>query len=68
MPVYLPSSGKLLTHSFDSKELGIRPEELDEWIAAHGRQAGTKLYGNDAVIVKPFDTDNATVLYCPECP
>lgn len=66
MPVYLPATGKLLTHYFDSRDLGISPEELDAWILEHKRQTVSTRYGEDAVIVAPR-TDGETVLFCPNC-
>ena len=66
-PVYLPPSGKLLTHWFDSRALGIVPEDLDSWFSANGREAVLEQYGKAAVIVSPPETDDQTSLPCPKC-
>jgi hypothetical protein len=67
MPVYLPTSGKLLTHWFYSDNPNSSPEERDAWIAEHGRPIIIARYGKDAVAVTAADTDNGMTLFCPKC-
>jgi|ERR1700722_5732128 len=67
IPVYLPSSGNLLTRWFSGKDLKISPEELEAWISTRGRQAITAQYGDEAVLVTPPGTANETILRCPKC-
>lgn len=66
IPVYLPRSGELLTHWFDSDDLQINPEDLDLWIQTHGRQAIQSQYGPDAAMLGPPSGDSP-ILECPRC-
>lgn len=66
IPVYIPSSGKLFTHWFDSRNLEIQAEQLDLWISENGFQVVKVEYGEEAFIVVPSDAGNR-VFGCPRC-
>jgi hypothetical protein len=66
VPVYFPASGRLITHWFVSEELRIRPEQLDQWIAANGGKVIAEKYGPDAVAVNP-PTSSEERFVCPKC-
>jgi hypothetical protein len=67
-PVYLPSSGTLLTHFFDSRKLGIDPEEFDAWFNAHLEQEIAREYGSEALVIHlGANKDALRELPCPTC-